>query len=176
MARELTPEEQFCLMGCRSYTQYYQMRTAYEDGVCIFCNLDREKNRVLFEDEHVYAWMVPEAYMRSTLARHYLVVPKRHVRFLTDLSDDEWRSVHAALKYLYETHGFAGGVTHVREGDMRKNAGTVPHLHINVFEPNEMGEVRIPVYKDPGDLAKNAARASAFAAMYEDGVTPDENE
>jgi hypothetical protein len=55
---------------------------------------------------------------------------------------------------------------------MRMNAGTVPHLHYNTFNPSGAGEVRIPVFKDPSDRAENELRAAAFAARYEANEVP----
>ena len=75
---------------------------------------------------------------------------------------------------------------------MRLNAGTVPHLHYNTFEPDpgeiqlmtdqmtkqdratdKKIEVRIPVYKDPGDRVGNQERAAEFSARYETGEVPE---
>lgn len=169
---ELTDEEFFCLEGCRSFEQYHQMRQGFERHSCPFCDLDRNLNAVEWEDEHAYAWLVPKAYLRPELAYHALFVPKRHVRFETELTSGEVLSLHAAKKALHGTHGYRGGCTHVREGNMRLNAGTVPHLHYNTFMPNGSGSVRIPVFKDPGLQEGNKERAAMFAARYEKGEVP----
>jgi len=168
----LTQEELFCLQGCRTYKQYCGMRKTFETGSCTFCELDRVSHDVLWEDENVYAWMCPEAYMREELKMHIIIAPKRHVRFTTDLSDDEILSIHHAKQSIREEYGYQGGLDHVREGDMSLNAGTVPHLHYNIFEPNCSGEARIPLFKDPSDRGKNVERASVFARWYEDGNIP----
>ncbi len=170
--RILTDEELFCLEGCRSYKQYYKMRKGFEEGSCAFCNLDRTLNNVLFEDEHAMAWTVPDNYMRKELAYHALFVPKRHIRFETDLSDAEVLSLHQAKKFMHQKFSYQGGCTHVREGDMRLNAGTVPHLHYNTFMPNKTDEVRIPVYKLESDRTQNETRAAHFDKDYEAGIEP----
>ncbi len=164
--RTLTDEELFCLEGCRSYGQYYRMRKRFEEGQCTFCELDRTLNEVLFEDDLVYAWIVPAEYMRPELAYHALFVPKRHVRFETELTDAEVISLHRAKQFMHLKFGYAGGCTHVREGDMRLNSGTVPHLHINTFMPNKSEEVRIAVYKTPDDAQGSRDRAAEFAQKY----------
>ena len=165
----LSAEEIFCLEGCRSYEQYYKMRKGFEGGNCAFCNLDYSLNRVLWEDSRAMVWRVPERYLRPELKLHALVVPKRHVRFEADLSNDEVLSTHHAKKFVRKKLGYNGGLSHVREGDMRLNAGTVPHLHYNIFEPNQLHEVRIPVFKDPSDRQKNRRRALEFSTRYEAG-------
>lgn len=170
--RTLTGEELFCLEGCRSYPQYFKMRKGFEEGTCAFCELDRALNDVLFEDELVFAWIVPAEFMRKELMYHALFVPKRHIRFEIDLTDGEVMSIQAAKKALHRRFNYFGGITHVREGDMRLNAGTVPHLHYNTFMPNKTGEVRIPVFKDPKDREENRKRAEEFARSYVGGLVP----
>lgn len=110
--------------------------------------------------------------MRDELIFHWLIVPKRHVRFEADLSPEEYQSALRAKQYIREQFGYEGGVTVVREGDMRKNAGTVPHLHYNTYVPRETDEVRIPVFKDPRDRAENKLRAAEFSKRYEAGEQP----
>lgn len=168
----LTEEELFCLEGCRSYAQYHQMRRRFELGQCTFCDIDPVLNQILFEDEQVYAWHVPKKFMRDELAFHWLIVPKRHLRFEAELTSAECLSIQAAKLYMARQFEYEGGLTHVREGDMRLNAGTVPHLHYNTFVPNGTAEVRIPVFKDPVDRAENQARATEFAKRYEAGEKP----
>lgn len=169
---ELTEEELFCLQGCRSYKQYHKMRKGFEEGVCAFCNPDRKLNKIIWEDENVYLWHVPTEYMRKELASHWLIVPVKHVRFETDLTPREWISVFRAKRFMHENFDYRGGVTHVREGDMRLNAGTVPHLHYNIFMPNKTGEVRIPVFKTPEDSETNLKRVKGFEEYYNTGIAP----
>ena len=170
---ELTNEELFCLEGCRSYKQYYKMRKGFEGDACAFCNLDRNFNNVLFEDEHVFAWAVPEEYLRASLAIHTVVVPKRHLRFETDMTDAEGTSVLHAKREMRKQFPYDGGMPHVREGDMRLNAGTVPHLHYNNFVPNRTTEVRVPIFKDPKTRDKNILRAEGFHTQYISGEMPE---
>lgn len=117
-------------------------------------------------------WKVPKQYLHNTLSLHVLIVPKRHVRFEADLTDAEVISVHRAKQHVRETLGYQGGLSHVREGDMRLHAGTVPHLHYNLFESNQKGEVRVPVCKDPRDREANTDRTLKFAAQYKSRMTP----
>ncbi len=171
-AHTLTEEELFCLEGCRSYKQYYGMRKNFENQVCTFCNPDPELNKIVWEDEWMMVWHVHERFMRAELKLHILIVPKLHRRFLGDMSASEWISLGLATEWAKQHFGYTGGLFHAREGDMRNNAGTVPHLHINIFEPNGTGEVRVPVFKDPSDREENRARATNFEACYQQGLTP----
>lgn len=170
---ELTNEEIFCLEGCREYSQYVLMRKNFERGICALCNLDRDFNKVVWENYLAICWTVPQSLMRSGLIHHSIVIPKRHVRFETELSYAEVMAIHDAKKILASECNIPGGIVAVRIGDMSLNAGTVPHLHYNIMVPNGKGEVRIPVFKDPTDRALNQERAKEFAKRYEAGEVPD---
>lgn len=168
----LTEEELFCLLGCRKYPQYYRMRKGFEQNRCQFCDLDRTLNIVLYEDEHVMVWEIPEAFKRKELREQYLVVPKRHIRFPWEVTHEEHESFRHALRWLGSNVTLRGGMIFARFGDMSLNAGTVPHLHWNIWVPLETDEVRIPVYKKVDDLEASKKRAAVFAADYEAGVIP----
>lgn len=169
---ELTPEELFCLEGCRTYPLYVLMRNNFERNVCTFCELNRDLNQVIWEDELAVCWTVPQSLMREELAQHFIIIPKRHVRFESELSDDEVLAIHVAKKILASSFDIPGGMIATRFGDMRLNAGTVPHLHSNIMVPSGISEVRIPILKEPADREKNITRARAFAKRYEAGEAP----
>jgi diadenosine tetraphosphate (Ap4A) HIT family hydrolase len=174
----LSDEERFCLEGCSTYSQYHLMRTSFETEKCVFCHLDRTRNNVIWEEdeeEGFMVWAVPAGMgKKRPLTHHILVVPKRHVRFAADLKPHEWLSLGKALKFTKEHFWYQGGLLHAREGDMRKNAGTVPHLHFNIFEPNGTAEVRVPVMKDQFDRQANRERTTRFASFYTAGITPEQ--
>ncbi len=170
---ELAPEELFCLEGCRSYAQYHHMRRHFEHGHCVFCDLDLELNKILWEDESVYAFCPPPEFIRTPLALHLIIIPKRHVRFEVDLTEPEYLSVRRAKQFIYGRFEYKGGLTHVREGDMRYNSGSVPHLHYNIMVPNGTGEVRIPIFKNPADRLSDKIRAEEFEKRYKIGELPD---
>jgi len=175
MARKLTEEQLFCLLGCRDFPQYHKMRSGFESGRCEFCNLDRNVNHVLYENEHWVLWKNP--FPRKTLKKQYVIASREHIRYLEQITPEGWRSFYFVIQWLeagvegqYEC--LQGGNLHVRFGDMRYNAGTVPHLHWNYWVPNGTGEVRIPVMKDVKDSIANESRADGFSRRYEAGETP----
>lgn len=170
----LTDEEQFCLEGCRDYAQYYVMRTGFENGsrACPFCTLDTNLNKVLYQDAYWMAWENP--FPRDTLAVQLVIASVEHVRDLEKLSYEALGALSSVFQWIKGQYPSQtpGGNLHVRFGDMRYNAGTVPHLHFNYWVPSGTGEVRIPVFKDPADRKKNQIRTAEFGARYEGGETP----
>lgn len=168
-AHILTTEERFCLEGCRSYAQYVHMRRQFEAKICSFCQADPEVNIILWANSFAHCWGVAPQFLRKELKYHFIIAPKRHVRYPWELHPHEHASIEFAQRLLAEKFDLRGGIIATRFGDMQLNAGTVPHLHFNIMVPNGTGEVRIPVYKDPRDREKNALRAAGFAKRYEAG-------
>lgn len=167
----LSDEEKFCLEGCGSYWQYHHVRSNFEHGICPFC-VRNPINVILHENTY---WMLWENPYKNT--RHcktmLVIVLKQHVRSLVDMNLKQWTYLEDMLLWATQKFKLSGGVLLMRFGDMRENAGTVPHLHFNLWVPDGTGEVRIPVFKDPKNREKNKERAAAFAARYEVGEVPD---
>lgn len=172
LRRELSEEELFCLEDCRKYRQYYRMRRNFERGRCVFCNVDRDYNKIVAETKYFLAWEVPAELKRKGLRLQLLIVPKRHIRARWELTEAEWRSLRTVERRLAKRYRLAGGATVDRFGDMSLNAGTVPHWHINIYMPNRRAEVRFPLYKNPAQRKANQKRAARFAARYEAGEVP----
>jgi diadenosine tetraphosphate (Ap4A) HIT family hydrolase len=103
---------------------------------CPFCQLER--SRIQFQNEHAAAFL--DAFPVS--AGHTLVVPKRHVASLFDLSQEEqvavWRLVAVVrdkLKTEMAVDGFNVGVN-----DGQAAGQTVMHAHVHVI-PRRIGDV-----------------------------------
>jgi diadenosine tetraphosphate (Ap4A) HIT family hydrolase len=106
---------------------------------CPFCHL--EKSRITLDNDYAVAF--PDAY--PVVEGHMLVVPKRHVASLFDLSDEEqaalWRLVALVRgKLLSELRpdGFNVGVN-----DGPAAGQTVLHAHVHVI-PRRTGDVADP--------------------------------
>jgi len=106
---------------------------------CPFCQLPKE--RVIFESEVTLAFL--DAY--PVTEGHGLVIPKRHVVSIFDLSLDElavlWSDVAAVRRLLteqYHPDAFNIGVN-----DGQPAGQTVPHAHVHVI-PRRKGDVADP--------------------------------
>jgi diadenosine tetraphosphate (Ap4A) HIT family hydrolase len=109
------------------------------DQRCPFCHL--EKSRITLESDCALA--IPDAYPAAE--GHMLVVPKRHVASLFDLSDEEqeaiWRlvaQVRGKLASDRQPDGFTVGVN-----DGPAAGQTVLHAHVHVI-PRRAGDVADP--------------------------------
>jgi diadenosine tetraphosphate (Ap4A) HIT family hydrolase len=106
---------------------------------CPFCHL--EKSRITLESDCAVAF--PDAY--PVAEGHMLIVPKRHVVSLFDLSDEEqaalWRLValvRGKLVVELQPDGFNVGVN-----DGPAAGQTVLHAHVHVI-PRRTGDVADP--------------------------------
>lgn len=100
--------------------------------LCPFCSSD-EEYRCLYEAD-----LAKVIYPLNPINRlHFLLVPKRHVQLLHQLTDEEMLDIHQALRdlELYVTNKFTGVLGYNLESN---NGGPavnqqVPHAHIHVF-------------------------------------------
>ena len=149
------------------------MRTRFETS-CTFCEIDPAVNIVLYENDHWRIWENPFMQGRGTQLA-LLIASKMHWRRLTDITRYGWTDMGDMMHWISATYPYdlAGGMLFMRFGDMRLNAGTVPHLHWNLWVPNQEKEVRVPIFKKAEDTAGNIERAAEFASRYEAGEVPE---
>lgn len=106
---------------------------------CVFCNLPSQ--RVWFEVKNVLVFR--DAYPISD--GHSLIIPKRHVKSIFELNEDEMRDVFLALRKakndIYtdlNPDGFNVGIN-----DGVAAGQTVMHLHIHLI-PRFLGDMDDP--------------------------------
>lgn len=112
---------------------------ALERLTCIFC--DPEPSSVLLQDEHGYVRF--DGY--PVTPGHVLIIPRRHISSLFDLTDDETRGLWQLVKETkeaidarYHPDGYNLGV------NVGEAAGqTIGHLHIHVI-PRYRGDMKDP--------------------------------
>jgi ATP adenylyltransferase len=131
-------------------------------GGCVFCDaLARPDGLIVFEGTTAYVILNRYPYNNG----HLLVVPRRHLATLVDLSSEELQEIavltrrsEAALREAYKMQGINVGI------NLGKSAGAGIHEHLHVHlvprwsgDTNFMtvvGETRVL----PEDLASTAAR------------------
>lgn len=105
---------------------------------CIFCKINSGEipSPKLYEDDDMFIIndIDPKA------EKHFLVIPKKHFKLLSDMSDEDERMLGRMLKKissLAESLGLEGGYRLViNQGD---DAGqTVFHLHIHILGGQKM--------------------------------------
>lgn len=108
---------------------------------CPFCTLEEGRD-ILFEDEH--SMVIRDLY--PVAEGHSLVIPKRHVPYALDLTEDEIVSIHKHAKAV--TTLFEVTDTSIQGFNLGFNCGeiagqSVPHAHYHVI-PRRDGDVAEP--------------------------------
>ena len=108
---------------------------------CIFCKIIKGEvpSNKVYEDEYVYAF-----YDINPVAKiHILVIPKKHINSLAELSEEDeeyvW-SIHKAINKIAKDKGFdkSGYRVIVNCG---KDAGQeVMHLHYHILAGEKFGD------------------------------------
>ena len=160
-----------CISRSRKYTQYVKAVEGALANRCPFCHVNRDYNKIVFENTHCYAWHCnpPEAHTKF----HFLIVPKRHVTDSTELMNIEllWIYKNVPLK-LMEEFGFKSRGVLIRDGDATLSAGTIEHLHAHIMVPDGTGRVESPFYKGSEAEEESTARAIVFEKLRQ-GIPTD---
>ena len=102
-------------------------------GDCIFCKIINKEIAChkVYEDEDNLAFLDVTPIAKG----HTVIIPKEHVKTLTDISDEKLQSLFLAVKKVQQTLqdklnplGFNGGWNNEEVAGQ-----TVPHLHIHVL-------------------------------------------
>ena len=100
---------------------------------CIFCKIERGEipSKKFYEDELMF--IIADIDPKAKL--HYLMIPKKHYKLLSDMTEEDGINLAKCLKKLSELVpelGLGGGYRLVvNQGD---DAGqTVHHLHVHVL-------------------------------------------
>ena len=121
------------LRHARVEAQANKMRELIEQGICAFCEehfVEYHDNPVEFQSEH---WIVSKndyPYKRTSL--HLLIVSKRHVQMLGELSAVARADFMDVLAEIEKRWGLPSYAVGIRVGDPERNGGTVEHLHAHV--------------------------------------------
>lgn len=147
------------------------MRKRFESGACTFCSPDKVLNPTLFKNDF---WTVFDNAFKNDrgCGVMLLIVSNTHMRSLREISKDAWAALYEVIIWIETNYHLPGGMLFLRFGDMRLNAGSVPHLHWNLWVPDETKEVRVPIFKEPEAQLRNEAIVREFAERYERGEIP----
>lgn len=104
-------------------------------GRCVFCDHDEtQKRHEIMEENGVYMTVPAYAYVDG----HLLVIPRRHVRSVKELTPSEWETMrkmfYVAKKMIRETHGIKG--MQIVQKDGVDAQSTVEHIHFHCIPFN----------------------------------------
>lgn len=160
----LSPEQCAILARARTYKQYVRAVGDAIAGKCVFCQIDRDYNQVLIENEHWLVWPCrpPEKHTRM----HFLIVSRHHVTSMNELDDaTEGLALIRTLRQVREMHHITSSGLLCRDGDATLSAGTIPHLHFHVMVPDGTGRVETPFYKGAESEVEGHLRAIVYEKL-----------
>ncbi len=135
---QLTPEEQKKQELYRDARFTEQYDTIWQSvGKCVFCDL-REKY-VFFEENGVVMTVSLYAYIDG----HFMIVPRRHIRSLKELTQGEWDTVrkftYIAKKLIKDVHGVRGMQLVQKDGsDAQSTVDQHLHFHCIPFDAPDL--------------------------------------
>lgn len=96
-------------------------------GKCVFCDLNEKY--VFFEENGIVMTITLYAYIDG----HFMIVPRRHVKSVKELSDIEWQTIrkftYIAKKLVKSVHGIKGMQLVQKDGTGAQS--TVEHIHFH---------------------------------------------
>lgn len=115
------------------YTKY--LKKINQEKICPFCNL--KKSEILRSNESANLILAKAPYSKD----HLLIVPKRHIIFINDLTKEEKQNIEKLIyfgfKKLHEKHK---NVTMLyREGNKKEVGKSIDHLHIHLIPHMQIG-------------------------------------
>ncbi len=101
---------------------------------CIFCKIAKGEipSYNVFEDDHFLAFLDINPFSKG----HTLIIPKKHVKWVWDLSEEEYASlfkkvklIAKALEKTFDTEWIVEGIAGI----------DVPHAHVHII-PRQVGD------------------------------------
>jgi hypothetical protein len=168
------------LLNAGNFRYYQELKANVTSGKCPFCDINRELNVVLFENNSWMIWINPVAKKSNGLATHLVAPAKRHILKADDITRDEWADWHEVWQFAFGQYPMLGGALFSRFGDPALNAGTIRHFHHNLYVPDGTKEYRPPLVKKPEEGLEALQIALAFEKMIAgtpfEELEPDERE
>lgn len=104
---------------------------------CDFCNCSVIDDQKILENKQVII-LLPK---RPVSEGHVLIITKRHVQYLSELSEVEFKSIQGSIKQLikvFDNFMHASGF-HILNNNGKSADQHINHAHFHVFFRNEVG-------------------------------------
>lgn len=179
----LTPEQQAEEEAYRTARVTGAYDTIWQTvGRCVFCGHDAvQKHHEIYEESGVYMTVPAYAYIDG----HILVIPRRHVRSVKELTPIEWETMrkmfYLAKKLIRETHGVKGMQIVQKDGVAAQS--TVEHIHFHCipFDQPDLSvwnyrELQYTPAENAGMYTENAQKLRKLAKRFEKKYQDDDKD
>ncbi len=105
-----------------------------KDGVCPFCpeHLKQYHKPELVEKK--FWWVTDNMYPYKPTKRHRLIIHKKHISHMNELSVDAWAELLEIIKSETARLGITGGTFIERFGETKFTGASVTHLHGHIVQ------------------------------------------
>jgi ATP adenylyltransferase len=131
--------------NARSAEYKATMEEIVADQVCPLCPpMKWHPNPILKEDDN---WLITKnAYPYPNSMHHLLLISKRHIENISDLSTNDLNSVLTLVQWACHEFKIVGGGLTMRFGDTIHTGATIKHLHLHLIDPVIEDGKATPVY------------------------------
>lgn len=169
------PSDFTSILNVKTFKQYCQYIEGRERGTCPLCDERSRASEKLIRTSRDASWRIWHArFPAPHSATHLVIAPVRHLTHPEQMSDKDWKALSELTKFAImpapEGLGLPGGGVLMRFGNPDLNAGSIRHIHANIIVPDGTGEVRLPLAKDPSDIAKKKQIIEIFEKLRQ-GIT-----
>lgn len=120
--------------NARVKEQAEQMKNIERAGICPFCRKHFEENHkapILWESKY---WLLTKNdYPYEGAQIHLLIVSKRHIEHVTDVSFRASMNLFLLLRWTCNKFSIRGGSFLMRFGNMHYTGATIAHLHAHII-------------------------------------------
>ncbi len=121
--------------NARDPEQARRMKLLNEKGLCYLCKhgTTEDRNLPITKTEGNLWYVMQNDFPLPGTNHHYMFVPRRHVLFEHELTNEEFAEYRDLLANLVKELNLAGYSTFTRNGDGNITGATIPHTHIHLI-------------------------------------------
>ena len=131
------------------------IKAIQEHKVCPFCPkhlATYHKNPIEINKKY---WLATRnMYPYRATKHHLLLIHKKHIEHISEISKAAWAELHQVLKSLSKSKKITGGTALIRFGDTHFTGASVTHLHAHVVQSDPAHPEYEQVKSMPGVIAK----------------------
>lgn len=124
---------------------------------CVFCNMDKRKEKVMLEDNEFIAVLDPAPITKG----HTIAIPKRHMTSFFQMKPEESTRFYSFIEKVkkkidskYKPDGY-----NIGHNEGKSSGGSIAHLHVHII-PRYKGDAESPIGGIRNVLGKHMAPAN----------------
>lgn len=120
------------IKNARNPEQIKRMQALKKEGLCYFCLTKNNIVKPIIIFEKKYWYVTPNNFPLEGSTHHYMIVPKKHLKDLTEISNEESIELYKVmvpwLKNYLKSSGYS---IFIRSGNTMYTGATIEHIHFH---------------------------------------------